>query len=59
MILKIKDKKHTTFIFESVERYSFQAQDLIIIFEDYTFSSIPSDDVQTIEIIQDIQETFI
>lgn len=59
MILKIKDNKHTTFIFESVERYSFQAQDLIIIFEDYTFSSIPIDDVLTIEIINDPMELIV
>ena len=53
MTLKIKDKKHTTFIFESVERYSIQAQDLIILFYDFTYSSIPTDDVQSIEVISD------
>lgn len=59
MILKIKDKKHSTFIFEDVERFTYQAQDLIILFNDYTYSSIPSDDILTIEEFTDEEDIFL
>lgn len=58
MKLKIKDKKHTIYIFESVERYSFIAQDLIILFYDYTYSSMPSDDILTLEKLSEDEDIY-